>query len=186
MVIQYNTSQYSESGFMSITEAAPGDYESFLCIDRQSFNTHWDKESWKNVLFNPSCQTLISTRCKDGRRAGPIEGYIVYGEGEYTDSGLVTRGGEEAGRVACILSFAVLRDSRRQGIGTRLLNAIPYLGHRDVHVHVAIYANEALEMFTRSGFEATERRTHNGVDFIHLVREAGVRPRRETSGKEES
>ena len=153
---------------MAISEASSGDITELMNIDRQSFKDSWGSGSWNLIIASDTYTVLVAARKYRGERSGPVEGYIVYGNGVYGEGGLVVSSGTGEA-TACVLSVAVLMDSRGQGIGSRLLQSIPVLGHEDVHAMVVADANKAIGLFRSCGFTCQECSINEEDTVVHMI-----------------
>jgi ribosomal-protein-alanine N-acetyltransferase len=112
-------------------------------LHAELFVLAWDTESFKQFLTHPRCAALLAC----ASRTGEIIGFVV---------------AQSAADEMEILSLGVAKDSQRQGIGCRLLDALMRLARqREVHrlyLEVAAGNSAARGFYHRLGFEECGRR----------------------------
>lgn len=126
-----------------IRPAAAADAERLLPIERRCFSDPWSVAAFEEILRSPLGLGCVA------ERGDEIKGYLVAravaGEGE-------------------ILNLAVTPESRRKGLGARLLeagiDALAAAGAREIFLEVREQNVAALQLYQRRGF-----------------RPAGLRPR---------
>lgn len=109
-------------------------------IERESFPTPWSERAFRNVLGRPDALLLVAEL--DGRTVGHAAAWFVGDEGELAD-------------------LAVTRDSRRQGVGRRLIDAVvERAGRRGVeqlHLQVRVSNVAARRLYAGAGFQFVGR-----------------------------
>lgn len=119
-----------------LADAAP-----VAAIERRCFSDPWSIEAFEEMIRFPLAVTLVAER--DRAVAGYLIGRAVAGEGE-------------------IMNLAVAPDQRREGLGTRLLEAgLAALAARraeSVYLEVRAGNTAARELYQRHGFGPVGRR----------------------------
>ena len=127
---------------MKILPASLTDVAELTGVEAQCYVDAWGADGLLVGLQAEDTTVLVAVLCnQSGKRCGPVEGYLVYRESKNSN-------GHGA---ACILCMGVLVDSRRRGIASRLLEAVPGMGIRGVYAEVI--GKGAYRLFTKVGFQ---------------------------------
>ncbi len=123
------------------------DISSILDIEKQSYRNPWDIDTYKIILSNSSVLCAVHEQDSDPKiLPGLISGFVVY---------------RVHSASVYIVSLGVLKDCRRLGVGTKLINHVKLIANHDhmpmINTLVSEYATESQLFLKSCGFNYTKR-----------------------------
>jgi len=128
---------------VSLRVATPADAEACSTLHAELFEPAWDRASFASFFSHPAARGLVARSIAPAQTVGFIVGQMAADEAE-------------------VLTLAVSREARRQGIATRLIEALAetarVAGARVLYLEVAAENTAALALYRKLRFAERGRR----------------------------
>ncbi|HEU0157881.1 MAG TPA: GNAT family N-acetyltransferase [Hyphomicrobiaceae bacterium] len=133
----------AHDGRVSLRRATPADAQDCATLHAQLFEPAWDRASFASMLSHPAALGFVAHRLAQAQSVGFILGQVAADEAE-------------------VLTLAINTEARRQGIATRLLDALAEAagaaGACVLHLEVAVDNAAALALYRKLRFVERGRR----------------------------
>ena len=128
---------------VSLGAATPADAEACSKLHAELFEPAWDRASFASFFSHPAARGLVARSIAPAQTVGFVVGQMAADEAE-------------------VLTLAVSREARRQGIATRLIEALAETaraaGARVLYLEVAAENTAALALYRKLRFTERGRR----------------------------